>query len=275
MISAAFQSPPRARQKTRAGRVGESDGVLPERGAGLGRAVEQEPGVEPAAEELGRLRAGALDEGERLLEGPDLEQPVDPRHQHRIARSGARRRVGLGEQQPVEERARLGHALVGMVEDEVAHLLPRVPSPQSARAKPVRSGGSRPTASRRMSPSGVTVMASPPRGARIDLERLGGGGVPSSSMLCESQGMALRGSAASPGRGRRRRHRGHEAREARRPPGHFASTGMVTSRCGAGRSEKIASAKQPDHGDEDEIENNPEDQPHPVPLCPCRLDAAS
>ena len=69
VISAAFQSPPRARQKTRAGSVGDSAGFCRSAAQGGLGAVEQDADVEPAAEEVGGVGAGEVDEARRLPRG--------------------------------------------------------------------------------------------------------------------------------------------------------------------------------------------------------------
>ena len=156
VISAAFQSPPRARQKTRAGSVGESDGFCRSAAQGSVDCSSSRPTSNQRRKSSGVSGPARSISAPRLLERPDAEKPVDPRDQHRIPRAGARRRVGLGEKQAVEERPRLGHALVGMGEDELAHLRRAARAPERAgksgcaraAAGPRHRGGCRRAASR-------------------------------------------------------------------------------------------------------------------------------
>ena len=245
MISAAFQSPPRARQKTRAGSVGDSDGFCRSAAQGSAASSSRMPMSNQRRKSSGVSGPAASISARASASAPIAEQPVDPRQQHRRRRAAALRRIGLGEEQPAEQRPRRRHPLVGMRVDHRRDLGRRPRAPQSAGAKPVSSGGSSPTPSRLTAPSGVTVIVSSAAPRRAS-ERLGGGGVSSISMLSDSHGMALRGSAA----------RGRDSASASAaapgrvpgtsaPAGHFASTGSSTSRVGAGRSEKIASPTRP------------------------------
>ena len=263
-VAAARQAEDPRRQRRRQRRV------LPQRRAGLGGVVEQQPDVEPAAEELRRVRPGAVDQRPRLLQRPDLEQPVDrARPAPPTPAAGARRRIGLGQQQRdgtapapparppsgcarIRSRTRVGRVRPPERAREAGRLRRQQPDRVAADRAERRDGdlvGRRRGGARRA--AGSAAAASPrsrcsatARGWRCAARR-------------RAPGSAAAASAAAA--------RPASARRARR---HCASIGSSTSRCGAGRSEKIAKPTRPTNRDQRQIEDDPRRMSASVPALP-------
>ena len=245
MISAAFQSPPRARQKTRAGSVGDSDGFCRSAAQGSSASSSSRPtsnqrrnssGVSgPARSISARASASAPIASSRSTRATSTGEAAPPPFGGSVSASSSLRNSARAAGTPWSGCAAI-----------IAATRAASSRPQSAGERPVSAGGSRPTPSRLTVPSGVTVIVSSgPR--RHASGRLGGGGVSSISMLSDSQGIALRGACGRDGQGQRERE-GADAGAGtgdQAPAAHFASTGSSTSRVGAGRSEKIASPTRP------------------------------
>ena len=252
VISAAFQSPPRARQKTRAGSVGDSDGFCRSAAHGASALVEQEPDVEPAAEELGRVRPGALD------------QRAAPRRARRCASSRSMRATSTAEPAPAprggsasasssrRKSARAaGTPRSGWASDQRRAPRRRAPAPRARGRSRSAAGGSSPTASRLTAPSGVTVIVV--RARRGGAARGSGGGATAPrSARCsrDSHGIALRGSAAPARRGGRQRARRASSEAAPRARAHCASTGSVDLALRRRQIREDREAEQADDPDE-------------------------
>ena len=242
-VAAARQAEDPRRQRRRQRRV------LPQRGA---RRLRRGRAATRCRTSAGRARAC------RARRGRSARRPPRARRCRAAGRSArpapraagrSERRIGLGEQEPAEERPRRRHALVGLPRRSARAPCAASSGPQSARAKPVASGGSSPTASRLTVAErrhGDRVVAA--RARRVRRAR-GSAAAGCHRSRCSATATGWR--CAARRRGPRRRGQGggqrggREAGEARRPAGHFASTGTSTSRCGAGRSEKIAKPSRP------------------------------
>ncbi len=247
--------------------------VLPQRVAGRLRGVEQQADVEPAAEKLGRLRAGAVDQRPSLFQRTHLQQPVDARDEQRPVVGTGPRRIGFREQQVAKERARGRNAVVGMVADQARGLAGPGRSPEIAR----KTGRLRREQTHRVAPDGAErcdgdLLAARRRGLHRRLwPRRRHEVVGADALRKPGNG------AARLARGTRRSRSGGEAGcdEPRCPPDHFASTGMRISRVGAGRSREDRKSQKRDHGRDDEKQDCPEDKAHDHLLGLCGLTAAS
>jgi hypothetical protein len=159
VISAAFQSPPRARQKTRAGRVGDSVGFC--------RSAAQGPCARSSSSATSNQRRNSSGVSAPAISSSasaSCSAPIAISRSIRASSTGAARPEPGGGSASASSMRRKSARVSGTPRSAWFRISPRTFSaeagPQSARAKPVRSGGRSPTASRCTAPSGVTVIAS-------------------------------------------------------------------------------------------------------------------
>ena len=201
-----------------------------------------------------------------------------PRDEHAPTPGRRRRRVGLGEEQAVEERPRRrARRASRWPRATSAATAAAVPVPRAPRAKPVVSGGEQPdgVAADRAERRHGDRRRRRARGARRG-GRLGGGGVCRSR--CSATATGWRCAARRPsGGGARDRQRAPGARggrAARAPRVTSPRRGARPACCGAGQvgeDRRSPPGRRPRRARDREESSRPALSASRCPLCPCRL----